>query len=237
MENKKSYGNLLQFNYNPIQINNETKQYFPNLKHFWIYKTEDNSIILKENELISKNICFETYLNINEKEKIQIEKWTKLKMKEIIFDSKIHNWNLQECNFHEKIFNKQNLLFLIETDENIKFGGFISSKINKYYDWVNDIESISDKNAFIFTFNQNKQLKFDIKKEYWNHSFQLYKKSNDVLFQFGNKDFSIEKEDCNYSFVCQNSKCYFDYLDYENILIGKCSFIKIKSLYVIQMSE
>ena len=105
--------------------------------------------------------------NLTQKEMKQIEKWTKLKMKEIIFDSKIHNWKEDESNFDSKILNKSNLLFLIDF-EGIKFGGFISSKIDKIDEWI------KDDHAFIFTFKDNKPMKFDIKKDKKDKVFYLY---------------------------------------------------------------
>ena len=96
---------------------------------------------------------------LTKEQKIQIENWTHLKMKDVVFDSNIHNWEEDESEFDKLILNKSNLIFLIETDENIKFGGFISSKIDKYYPYF-----ISDENAFVFTFKDNKPMKFNIKK-------------------------------------------------------------------------
>ena len=95
-------------------------------------------------------------------------------MKEVAFDSNIHNWKEDESEFYYLILNKQNLIFLIETDDNIKFGGFISSKIDKYYPPY----FVYDEKAFVFTFKDNKPMKFNIKKDWRkDHAFYLYKKT------------------------------------------------------------
>ena len=94
----------------------------------------------------------------------------------------INNWKVDESQFDLKIMNKSNLLFLIESDDGIKFGGFISSKIEKIWKYP-DYKSISDNKAFIFTFKYNKPMKFDIKKDWKkDKAFFLCDKSYDVLF-------------------------------------------------------
>ena len=50
---------------------------------------------------------------------------------------------------------KNNLVFLIETESNKKFGCFIDSEI--YID-----EYIEDKNAFLFSIDNNRMNKYDI---------------------------------------------------------------------------
>ena len=62
----------------------------------------------------------------------EINKITNLKIKEILFDSEIHDWEIGTSEFDLKIFGKEKLLFLIEDTENNLFGGFINSKIDNY---------------------------------------------------------------------------------------------------------
>ena len=130
-------------------------------------------------------------------------------MKEIVFDSNIHNWKKDESEFDDLILNKQNLLFLIETDDNIKFGGFISSKIDGYYNYI------SDENAFVFTFKDNNPMKFDIEKDKKDQAFFLYEKSS----------------------IYQNKYSSFDYQGVENALTGRTgiSCFSPKRILVIQM--
>ena len=58
-----------------------------------------------------------------------IEEWTELQCKEIIFDSEYCNWNSVTSTFDKRIFKKECLLFLIETNDGIRFGGFVYQQI------------------------------------------------------------------------------------------------------------
>ena len=152
---------------------------------------------------------------LNEKaEKVQIENWTNMKMKDIVFDSNINKWKVDESEFDKLITNKQNLIFLIESHNNIKFGGFISSKIDKIDKWI------SDENSFLFTFKDNKPMKFDVKKDFRkNQVFYLFQKSDNWLFQIGH-DIYICKQN-EKSTIYQNEHSSFDYQGIEEVLIGR----------------
>ena len=81
-----------------------------------------------------------------------IESWTNKKIKSIVFDSDIDNWNSGK-EFSKYIIGKSNLLFMIDDMENNRFGGYISSQITKVDTYIND------PNAFIFSLQSNKRLK------------------------------------------------------------------------------
>ena len=188
------------------------------------YEEYENKMKEYEINLIGKKY------EIKKEEKRNIEKWSKLKMKEIIFDSKINNWSKHKSELNQVIMNKSNLVFLIETNENIKFGGFISSKINK----INTF--IGDEKVFIFTFKDNKPMKYDIKKEKKSIAFCLWNTLNDYLFNIGNHDIDISKDN-NLSSIFQNQTSSFDYKENEKALIGKTGWfcVEIKRILVIQM--
>ena len=154
-----------------------------------------------------------------------------MKMNKIIFDSNIHNWKRYQSEFKYLIWCKENLLFLIETEDNIKFGGFISSKIDKYHPIP-----ISDENAFVFTFKDNKPMKFNIKKDRKDRAFKLFEKSDDRLFLIGNGDIRIYKQNV-LSSINQDIYSSFDYQGIENALIGKTGYgcFSPKRFLVIQM--
>ena len=92
----------------------------------------DNNLIPNDITIEIKHLYVYEMIDFNLLQ-YQIEEITQKKMKRIIFDSKIHNWKIGKSEFDKKIWNKENLVFLIETDKNILFGGFISSKIDKIY--------------------------------------------------------------------------------------------------------
>ena len=169
---------------------------------------------------------------LKKEQKVQIEHWTKMKMKDIVFDSNIHNWKQNESEFDDLILNKQNLIFLIESDDNIKFGGFISSKIDEYEKWI------SDENAFLFTFKDNNQMKFDIKKDMKkDDEFFVFHKSSNNLFQIGYHDIWICKQYGDSEIHQNGFKSSFDYQGIENALIGKTGdyCISPKRIMVFQM--
>ena len=166
--------------------------------------------------------------NLKYSQKNQIEAWTKMKMKDIVFDSTIHKWKKDESEFDKLILNKENLLFLIQTDDNIKFGGFISSKIYKYNPYF-----IYDEKAFVFTFKDNKPMKFDIKKDKKYDAFYLCDKSHFGLFQIG-YDIDIYKQNKK-SHILQEERSSFDYQGIENALIGKTGYFWPKRIKVFQM--
>ena len=159
-------------------------------------------------------------------------------MKEIIFDSNIHKWKYKESKFDSFILNKENLLFLIETNDKIKFGGFVSSKIDKIvHNDDNKIENyISDSNSFIFTFKDNKPMKFDIKKDNKYYSFRLYNEFSNRLFGIGYNDIVICKQ-YKKSTIYQFEYSSYDYQGIEKAVIGKIGYqiFSPKRILVIQM--
>ena len=64
-----------------------------------------------------------------------IENETKMKFKEVIFDSNEYNWERYSSQFDEIIFGKEKLVFLIEIKVNETKGsiyGVVYNKIDKY---------------------------------------------------------------------------------------------------------
>ena len=142
-----------------------------------------------------------------EKEINQIEEWSETKYKEMIFDSQIHDWDINTSEFDKIIFGKEKLIILIEDTNNNVFGCYINSKIDKYC-YENDIskgERITDANSFIFSIKNNgrsnEMIKMEIKKEWSNWAFILFKKEWGLLFDIGGgHDICIMKE--NYKNYC-----------------------------------
>ena len=83
---------------------------------------------------------------------------TNLKLKEVIFDSDYCNWSVGNCDFNERVFNHDKLLFLIETNKNVKVGGFLFEKIDEMGNLIMDPKS------FLFNYSNNKFQTFDISK-------------------------------------------------------------------------
>ena len=149
----------------------------------------------------------------------KIEEWSNKKFGEVIFHSDVDDWNQNTSIFDKLIFNKNQLLFIIQTEDGIKFGGYINSLIDKYRDQTDDSTIISDPNAFLFTFRENKQQKFDIKEEHSKTAFYLYPKEHERLFWIGTIDIGIRKK--NDQCQCGEGLKSFENNYQQNSLIGR----------------
>ena len=107
-------------------------------------------------------------------EKIQQE--TGLEMKEIIFDTNCCDWGNNTL-IKEYVMYKDNLLFLIEIDDNLKIGGFI-------YDRIREINVSKIRNSFLFTFKNGNLETFEISSEK-TEGFELMNETENILFKFG----------------------------------------------------
>ena len=179
---------------------------------------DEEKKILKEKENEIDNEWKET--------KDLIEQWTEMKCDEVIFDSEFCNWKINTSTFDKHMFNKENIIFIIEdTEENI-FGGYIKSKIIslRYEEngiWLGD--KIFDKNAFGFSIKSNGRLehpeKFIFKTEKSEWAFQLFKSDQNGLFYFGGADICIMKQEMKHKCYCESVSC--DYNGRENVFTGK----------------
>ena len=157
----KFYRNMEKYYYNPISLNHKTKHFFPNIQTYWKYFFGDpefsNDFTIKQRKE-SKTINWK--LKCEEIEKL--EEWTGKKIKGI-YPSGCNS----SCFNDTTELNKS--ILLIETDDNIRFGIFIPRKINNIeYDWYNKYTgeaSTSVYNSFLFTFKDDKSMKFESKEE------------------------------------------------------------------------
>ena len=154
----------------------------------------------------------------------------------VLFDSSIQNWEKGISEFDSIIFNKSKLVFLIQTDNDIVFGGFISSKISTIGTKDNNYQRIKDRNAFVFTFKDGNVLKYEIKKESSDYAFCLYEKNHSNLFQIGG-DITVIKSGkvLTTNEIKQEA---FDYHGTQKSLIGKIgkNAFKTKSFVVLQLN-
>ena len=59
-----------------------------------------------------------------------LEKWTKLKFKEIIFDSDYCSWDINTSTFNKRIDRKGKLIITVEDEEINIFDEYINKEIN-----------------------------------------------------------------------------------------------------------
>ena len=172
-------GHFLRYYFNPLSLKNEKeREFFPNLQTYWRYKLDDPYFENDEKIKIRKE-TLNASLNLTKEQRDKLEKLCKMKMKEIVFDSNIHNYETNTSEFDDKILKKENLLFLIETNENNprKLGGFISSKINEKN------VGITDRKAFVFCFQNDTFFSYKLRGPLQKQAFTLFDKSDYFLFE------------------------------------------------------
>ena len=136
--------------------------------------------------------------------------------------------------FIESILNKSQLIFLIETDDNIVFGGYINSEIDiigeHYEDWI------FDEKMFLFTLRDDMPMKIKRKqKGRRDNAFYLYQNNFDRLFSMGNGEIIIYKG--MFNSCCYQNDTVFNYKGMRNALIGRTGYkcFMVKRITVLQM--
>ena len=102
----------------------------------------------------------------------QIEEWSSTTFKEVIFDSDVDKWSQNTSVFGERVFEKQQLTFIIEDNGGNVFGGFVNQKI-RFYRYLENGEwkggTVRDPHTFTFSLESNGRLeqptKFTIKSD------------------------------------------------------------------------
>ncbi|BFU23053.1 predicted protein [Entamoeba histolytica] len=158
----------------------------------------------------------------------QLEEWTNRKVRSILFDSNIDDWNKNTSVFDQRIINKEHIIIIIEDEDGNKFGGYVNSKIDKYC-------YINDSKSFVFSLKSNGRMKgmkkFDIKQT--QYAFYLNNQIQDCLFKFGfGNDIFVCKENYKTKSWCEQQS--FEYNEIENALCGKFFFTP-KQIIVIEM--
>ena len=88
---------------------------------------------------------------VTEKEIKQLEKWSKLKCFEVVFDSTIDNWSKNTSVFGKRIRTDDDKYFLIEDENGEKFGFYSTSDIYVKY----EITITADIGSFAFNLKSN----------------------------------------------------------------------------------
>ena len=201
------------------------------------FEKEKNEIEKRRVEI--KNVQAIKEMLTNE-EKQQLEKWTNKKCKEVVFDTNVDNWDKETSVFHEKVLNKQNLLYVIEDTNKNKFGAFSPLALTKYSSWT------QDPNCFIFSLKSNGRYNGMIKCEKTTtdkYAMYLYDKSNNYLFGVGSgHQIAFYKQSVKSNSYCQQNYSgnthYFDYHGHEKLLCGTYypQYYTPQRLIVIQMN-
>lgn len=200
----KFLGNLNNYEYNPIPINSKTKRFFPNLKTLYIYKPNDEKF--KDDEKIIKRIkCKIDRFDLYNQQRITLQNWTKRRLKNVVFDSNIHNWDISNSEFKDKIFNKSNLIFIIENNDGNKFGYYFTRKINKCESWIPSISSF----MFSLEYYHNINIPTKIQTRFPINVFCLYHNDSYKLVTIG--DICLNKKSIKTSSYCDLDSWNFCY--------------------------
>lgn len=154
-------------------------------------------------------------LIIKEESISYIENWTRKKIISIVFDSDVDNWDSGK-EFSQYIVGKSNLLFMIDDDQNNRFGGYISSKITDHDTYINDPD------AFIFSLRSNGRLSgpTQFKIKYPGDAFISITTHDRYIFAFGGGyDIKLDsKKTANYA---NSNPSSYDFGDHQDALYGK----------------
>ena len=192
-------------------------------------QNEISNEFVKRNEL--NNFMTISHAIISQEERVQLEQWTNKRIGEMIFDSHKDDWS-DNRTLNERVLNRNQLVFMIEDENNNKFGGYINEKIDKTgWSWESNI---SDPNAFLFSLKSNGRINGMMKFEIHHSSktFMLSDRSNWLFCFGGGEDLEIWNQSQKAS-----SHCYqlsYDYHGIPNALCGGRNFIP-KRFVVIQM--
>ena len=229
-----------KFHFNPLPLNETTREYFPYLQTLYKYYSDDN-LFLDDRRIIARKRCklpFIQRYNLDLNEIKQLEEWTKLKCSEVIFDSDIDNWSKDTSVFDEKLLCKRNFALIVEDTKNNKFGYYFDGYIDRLNRWTPP-----GPNTFLFSLQSNGRIngmmKFEMKK-LKGEGFFLPNKRNQYLFgNYINNAFVVLKQykDNQSRGYCFEREYCFNYHGIEKALCGKTysqSFTP-KRIVVIQM--
>ena len=188
-------------------------------------KKEDIPVTI-QNELIGK-------YNLDNQEIKLLEEWTSLKCGDIIFDSNKDNWSRNKSVFNERIIGKKQLVFLIEDEENYKFGYYLNTEIQNKF----DKRLSTDNKTFEFNLKSNGVLTQPMKFEIIDTSkaYCLFTQNSSDLIWIG--EIRLHKEEMKRSSYCYEHGA-FDYHNNKTVLCGKITPDRYhpKRILVIQMN-
>ena len=148
------------------------------------------------------------------------------------FHSILYNRNKNESilNLWDRCEKRQNLSFLMETEDRIKFGVFISSRIDKRFKYIND------ENCFIFKINENNQIEmYPIIESNNAIKFDVYECRDVNLIEIGKGDILIKNIEGKFHVDCKQQS--FNYFGKINTLTENNKDIPLKHFYIYEMFD
>ena len=244
-----------------MSINKTTRKFFPYLQTLHLYHIDD--LDFEDDEKMIKRIYHYLVGNLEPKEMKQIHQWTNMKCDKAVFDSNKDDWSIGTSVFDDRIMNKSNLLYVIEDEENNKFGFFSPLPVTGIAKYTKNTGS------FFFSLKSNGRItqgngmmKFEARKTpvnpYFpslpfvrgemirpgmrdsneNNALEVFNKSYECLFGIYT-GFWIMKENKKSESYLYHDATNFDYHGIPNALIGRNTnnqtYFTPKRIVVIQM--
>ena len=103
-----------------------------------------------------------------------LKEWTGMNNGNIVFDTDYDNWSENTSCFEELISKCKNIVFLIEDENNEKYG-FFSSVSNAIFKKFNYINFMDDKLVFAFNIQSNRRLEKPMKFELQKRKFMEFR--------------------------------------------------------------
>ena len=156
---------------------------------------------------------------------------TNKQIENILFDSEINKWNVDDSEFDEKLRGKRDIIILIEDERQNLFGGYIGNRIKID-------EKVKDETCYVFSlrkdgeYTMKQYLKNEIGYSYW-----IGDDSSDCFMVFGvsddtnGRDITVYKKESSSGYCKQ--ECY-EYSREPFALTGKHDF-NIKRIVVYQL--
>ena len=161
---------------------------------------------------------------LDTKECKQLEEWTKMKIDYVLFDSRKDNWREDTSVFHEKLKEKSNLIFLIESTCGNKFGYYLSTSIHPTIvnRWVE-----TDDRSFLFNIKSDNRLKnmmkFEIRKG--RFGYKMFDLADDCLINLGDRmAICLFKDNRKHESYCFQDGRFFNYHGVDEALVGKTGY-------------
>ena len=182
----------------------------------------------------------------------KLEEWTRRRCGNVIFDSNFDDWNVNTCQFTQRVLNKSHIVIVIDDGKKNIFGGYIDTVIKNM--WcshdlrrnANNESRTVDPNAFVFSMKRDGEEKL---RKYQtadsSQSFVLYDEKGFRLFHFGcvshgrstwNQVFDIDIMRKPHQHRCRCNKATYDYQGEENSLRPSGEFFIPKRFVVVQMN-
>ena len=171
--------------------------------------------------------------NLFKYQKEILEEWTELRCGKVLFDSEKDNWEDPSV-FKAKIDMKNKLIFLIEDENDEKFGFYLHSQMNTNCCGWNSVDTKSFQfNIQSMSMKRNKPMKYEI---IFSCSTNGYKFSHYMLIRIG--DIILMNKNEKENSYCIQSEDLFNYHYVDKALCGKTNkeTFDPKRIVVFQMN-